>query len=109
MLMLPFLCMLLGLGLQAPQPVSVAVSQPVEPAALSVPFSTGSSDARGALEHGVVKWENHRMAEAVEDFRKAAKADPNFAVAHLYLSTLTPNPEEQAAELKKAVALRNAA
>jgi tetratricopeptide (TPR) repeat protein len=101
--------MLVGLGLQVPRPVSVAVSKPVEPAALSVPFSTGSADARDALEHGVVKWENHRMGEAVDDYRKAAKADPNFAVAHLYLSTLTPNPEEQAAELKKAITLRGAA
>jgi tetratricopeptide (TPR) repeat protein len=107
--MLCFLCMLLGLGMQAPQPVSAAVAKPVEPAALSVPFTTGSAAARDALEHGVVKWENHRMAEAVDDYRKAAKADPNFAVAHLYLSTLTPNPEEQATELRKAVALRGEA
>jgi tetratricopeptide (TPR) repeat protein len=107
--MLPFLCMLLGLGLQAPQPVSVAVSRPVEPAALSVPFSTGSAEARTALQQGVVQWENHRMGEAVEDYRKATKADPNFAVAHLFLSTLTPDPEEQSTALRKAVALRSAA
>ena len=106
--MLSFL-LLLGLSLQAPQPVSAELSKPVEPAALSVPFSTGSTEARDALQRGVVKWENHRMGEAVEDYRKATKADPNFAVAHLFLSTLTPNPEEQSSELNKAMALRSAA
>jgi Tfp pilus assembly protein PilF len=107
--MLCFLCMLLGLGLPTPRTDAAAVSKPVEPAGLSVPFSTGSSEARNALQQGVVKWENHRMGEAVEDYRRATKADPNFAVAHLFLSTLTPNPEEQNAELRKAVALRSAA
>jgi tetratricopeptide (TPR) repeat protein len=106
--MLFFLSMLLGL-MQSQQPVSAAASKPIEPAALSVLFSTRSAEARDALQHGVVKWENHRMGEAVEDYRKAVKADPNFAAAHLYLSTLTPNPEEQSVELKKAVALRSAA
>jgi len=107
--MLCFLCMLLGLGLPAPRPDAAAVSKPVEPAGLSGPFSTGSPEARNALQQGVVKWENHRMGEAVEDYRRATKADPNFAAAHLFLSTLTPNPEEQSAELRKAVALRSAA
>ncbi|HZI56831.1 MAG TPA: tetratricopeptide repeat protein [Verrucomicrobiae bacterium] len=107
--MLCFLGMLLGLGLQAPKPVSAAASKAVEPAALSVPFSTGSAEARNALQQGVVKWENHRMGEAVEGYRKAIKADPNFAAAHLFLSTLTPDPEEQSTALKKAVALRSGA
>jgi tetratricopeptide (TPR) repeat protein len=107
--MLCFLCILLGFGLLAPQPVSAAGSKAVEPAGLAVPFSTGSAEARNALQQGVVKWENHRMSEAVEDYRRATKADPNFAAAHLFLSTLTPNPEEQSAELRKAVALRSAA
>jgi hypothetical protein len=88
--------MLLGFGLQAPQPVSAAVSKAVEPAGLSVPFSTGSAEARNVLQQGVVKWENHRMGEAVEDYRKAIKADPNFAAAHLFLSTLTPNRKSRA-------------
>src|SRR5215475_6646875 len=99
--MLCFLFMLLGLSMQGQQPVSAAASKPAEPAGLSVSFSTKSAEARDLLQRGVVKWENHRMGEAVDDYRKAAKADPNFAVAHLFLSTLTPNPEEQSSELKK--------
>ena len=107
--MLCFLCMLLGFGMQGQQPVSAAASKPVETAALAVPFSTGSAEARAALQRGVVKWENHRMGEAVDEYRRAAKADSNFAAAHLFLSTLTPDPEEQNTELKKAIALRGTA
>src|SRR5262249_38349657 len=109
MRMLCFLCMLLGLGVQGQQPVSAAASKPVEPGALSVPFSTGSAEGGAELERGVVKWENHRMGEAVDEYRRPAKADPNFAAAHLFLSTVTPDPEEQNTELKKAVALRGTA
>jgi tetratricopeptide (TPR) repeat protein len=97
--------LLLGLAVQAPQPVALSKNAP----SVTVPFSVTSAEARNTLQHGVVKWENHRMAEAVEDFRKAAKLDPEFAVAHLYLSALTPDPEEQTSELKKAVALRSSA
>src|ERR1051326_4077181 len=95
------------LGLAVLGPPTAAVSRNAQ--TVTVPFSTASAEARTTLQHGVVKWENHRMAEAVEDFRKAARLDPQFAIAHLYLSTLTPDPEEQTSELKKAIALRGAA
>ncbi len=101
-------CVLLGLG---------SWSQPPEqqPSTLStgkdaaISFSTQSAEAQEALQRGVVEWENHRMAEAVSDFRKATQADANFAVAHLFLSTLTPKPEEQSAEMQKALALSGSA
>jgi len=102
--MLRFACLLLALSAQG-QPVRApeTVKNPNQ----AIPLSTKSVDAGKALEDGVLKWENHRMAEAVEDFRRAAQADPDFAAAHLFLSTLTPNPEEQSSELKKALALRD--
>jgi len=110
--MLSFLaCVLLGAGLwgqQSPrqhQPgTSTSKSQEV-----AIPFSTQSTAAREALQRGMTEWENHRMAEAVNDYRKATQADSNFAVAHMFLSTLTPNPEEQSSELQKAVALSSTA
>src|SRR5579864_752289 len=98
--MLRFLCLLLALSVQGQEPGVNGVSQ-------TIPLSTNSIESRQALERGVVKWENHRMAEAVEEFRKAVQADPDFATAHLFLSTLTPKPEEQASELKKALSLRD--
>ena len=110
--MLCVVCLLFGFSMQGQPPVAGAVPghEPKTAKSLNpvVPLSTQSAEAREALQRGVVKWENHRMAEAVDDFRKATQADPNFAVAHLFLSTLTPNPEEQSSELKKAVALRDA-
>src|SRR5215467_20662 len=110
--MLRFLCLLLALSMQGQQPASTASahsSKNSRTASTVVPFSTNSGEAREALQRGVVKWENHRMGEAVDDFRKASKADANFAVAHLYVSALTSNPDEQRSELQKALALRGSA
>lgn len=90
-------CVLLGLWIQSPEQKA--------PAPTTLSFSTQSAEAREALQRGVVEWENHRMADAVNDFRKATQADTNFAVAHLFLSTLTPKPEEQSSEMQKALAL----
>lgn len=103
--MLRFVCLLLALSAQGQQPVRAP--ETVKSPNQAIPLSTKSADARKALERGVVKWENHRMAEAVGDFRQAAQTDPDFAAAHLFLSSLTPNPEEQNSELKKALALRD--
>lgn len=97
---------LLGLGLWAESPAQKP-SMPSKDLALS--FSTQSAEARETLQRGVVEWENHRMAEAVNDFRKATQADANFAVAHLFLATLTPKPEEQSSEMQKALALSGSA
>lgn len=110
--MLRFLCLLLALSMQlsaAPRHTSKNSNKNSKTASTVVPFSTKSGEAREALQRGVVKWENHRMAEAVDDYRNAAKADANFAVAHLFVSTLTPNPDEQRSELQKALALRGSA
>src|SRR5215471_10718121 len=101
------LCLLLGLGVQGQQPSHSEPSTPGLKAEASLVPVTKSAEAREALQRGVVKWENHRMAEAVNDYRKATQADPDFAVAHLFLSTLTPDPEEQSRELQKALALRD--
>ncbi|HLJ26771.1 MAG TPA: tetratricopeptide repeat protein [Candidatus Angelobacter sp.] len=105
-------CLLLGSSMQGQQTVAHAAPAHEPRAARNlsaIPIYTKSAEAREALQRGVVKWENHRMAEAVDDYRKAIQEDPNFAVAHLFLSTLTPNPEEQSSELQKAVALRDSA
>lgn len=75
----------------------------------TLPLSTQSAEAREVLQRGVVRWENHRVTEAVEDYRKAVQTDANFAVAHLFLSTLSPKPEEQRSELQKALALSGSA
>lgn len=111
--MLSVACLLLAFSMQGQQLVSGSVPAP-KPSKTkvlhsSLAFSTKSAEAREDLQSGVVKWENHRMAEAVDEYRKAAQADPKFAIAHLYLSTLTQNPEEQSSELQKAVALRDSA
>src|SRR5215472_12187384 len=92
-----FLCLLLGLSMQGPQSASVPAQEQnsAKTTSQDFPLSTKSPEAR--------------MAEAVADFRKATQADPNFAVAHLFLSALTTDPEEQNNELKKALALRDTA
>lgn len=111
--MLRFFCVLLCFSMQGQYFASAAApsgaAKTTKTASAVLPFSTTSADAREALQSGVVRWENHRMNEAVDSFRKATGADPNFAVAHLYLSALSSDPDEQNSELKKALALRSSA
>lgn len=111
--MLRFLCVLLCFSMQGQQfafaGAPSGAAKTTKTASAVLPFSTTSPEAREALQAGVVRWENHRMSEAVDSFRKATSADPNFAVAHLYLSALSPSPDEQNIELKKALALRGSA
>jgi tetratricopeptide (TPR) repeat protein len=105
---LGFACLLFGLAVQGQQISSTVAPGSPEKPHLFAPRSA-SAEAREALQHGVVLWENHRMAQAADSFRKASQADPKFAVAHLLLSTLAADPEEQSSELKKALALRDSA
>src|SRR5258708_12621691 len=97
--MLCVVCLLFGFSMQGQPPVAGAVPghEPKTAKSLNpvVPLSTQSAEARETLQRGVVKWENHRMAEAVADFRKAPQAAPNFPAAHLFLPTPTPHPPAQ--------------
>src|SRR4051812_715793 len=60
-----------------------------------------SSDAREAFERGKDAYRDNRDEEAVEDFRRAAELDPDFAEAHYRLG-LAYNVTKQTDEAEKA-------
>jgi tetratricopeptide (TPR) repeat protein len=70
-----------------------------------MPITTSSPQALANFEQGVVDWENLHITKALEHWQAALDQDPNFMLAHLYISERIPDPDRQAAELKKAAAL----
>ncbi|HZQ70597.1 MAG TPA: tetratricopeptide repeat protein [Terriglobales bacterium] len=67
-----------------------------------LPISTRSAQARKMFQRGVAKMEYLRRSEALESLRAAVKADPKFVQAHILISHLTRDAQEQQASLQKA-------
>ncbi len=70
-----------------------------------MPITTSSPQALADFEQGVVDWENLRISRALEHWQAAIEKDPNFLLAHLYISERIPDPDRQAAERKKVESL----
>ncbi|HKS72159.1 MAG TPA: tetratricopeptide repeat protein [Terriglobales bacterium] len=70
-----------------------------------MPLTTSSAVARKRFEKGMQALEYLRRAEAVDDFRSAVKADPNFAQALILISHLSHDPAEQQSTLLRAKGL----
>ena len=68
-------------------------------------ITTSSPEALALFEQGVVEWENLHISRALEHWQKAIDKDPNFLLAHLYISERIPDPGQQAAERKKVLDL----
>ncbi|HEV2992234.1 MAG TPA: tetratricopeptide repeat protein [Candidatus Angelobacter sp.] len=66
-----------------------------------MPITTSSPEARSLFDQGVIEWENLHITRALEHWQAAIGKDPNFMLAHLYISERIPDPDQQAAELKK--------
>ena len=65
-----------------------------------------SGDAREAFDRGVEAYRNNRDEEAVEAFRRAVEADPDFAEAHYRLGlayNVTRQPDEAEKAFRDAV------
>ncbi|PYP92169.1 MAG: hypothetical protein DMG65_05050 [Candidatus Angelobacter sp. Gp1-AA117] len=68
--------------------------------------TTKSDKARAFFEQGMAKMETLHWEEALEEWRHATQADPQFALAHTFLAMLSRDPVEQAAEREEALANR---
>ena len=66
-----------------------------------MPITTSSPEARVLFEQGVVAWENLHISRALQNWQSAIEKDPNFLLAHLYISERIPDPGQQASERKK--------
>jgi tetratricopeptide (TPR) repeat protein len=77
--------------------------------AAGMEITTRSPQARTAFKEGIAKMETLHWEPALESWRAAAKADPDFALAHAFLAMLSRDPVEQVAERDKALAARSSA
>jgi tetratricopeptide (TPR) repeat protein len=69
---------------------------------VTLPVTTSSAAARQEFERAMVNLEALRRADAVNDLRATVKRDPKFAQAHILLSHLTHDPDEQLAARLRA-------
>ena len=76
----------------------------------TLPVTTKSPAARQLFEGGLVKMQNLHGPEAMQDFRKAVKLDPDFALANIMISFSsvdpTVDPAEQVAARERALTAR---
>lgn len=71
-----------------------------------ITVSTKSPQARAYFEQGLAECQTLHLREGFELWRKAAQADPDFALVHILLSNFSRNPAERVSEREKALASR---
>ncbi len=70
-------------------------------------ISTKSPQAHAFFEKGVEKMEMLHIEDGLDNMRSAVKADPQFALGHIFLMFFSQDPTEQVAEREKALASRD--
>jgi tetratricopeptide (TPR) repeat protein len=72
-----------------------------------LPLTTKSADARRLVEQAMtLDLDEVEQAEAIDILRKAVNIDPDFAMAHEFLTQISLDPAEQVTEQQKAFATR---
>lgn len=71
----------------------------------TMPVTTSSPKARDLYERAMQDYENLRLERANIGWRAAAKADPDFALAYLWIGFNSRDPEETSVARAKAKAL----
>jgi tetratricopeptide (TPR) repeat protein len=72
-------------------------------------ISTKSPQAHALFEAGVQKMEMLHIEDGLTNLRNAVKADPQFALGHIFLTFFSQDPTEQVVEREKALAARASA
>lgn len=98
--------LLLAAALSAAQSKS-ANKAPKNQSGSSFPITTSSAQARDLFEKGMQDYENLYLERCIQDWRDAAAADPNFALAHAWVAFSSNDPAEVAKERAKAKALES--
>ena len=85
----------------------VAAEAPVaESGDPGITITTKSPQARAFFVHGLAECQTLHLRAGFQLWRKAADADPNFALAHILLSNFSHDPAERVTERQKALAAR---
>jgi tetratricopeptide (TPR) repeat protein len=93
-----FICLLICIGL-AP----LCFAHPVKrSSAKTMPVTTSSPKARDLFDRALTDYENLYLERANIGWRAAVKADPNFAVAHVFIAYNSNDPAEAGAAREKA-------
>lgn len=71
----------------------------------TMPVTTTSAVARYSFEKGMAAFLNAHIADALDNWRSAAKEDPNFALAHAWIAFNTGIPSEENEERTRAKSL----
>ena len=79
------------------------------PTAAELPLTTKSPEARRLVVEGMARMDKMDERGTFEDLRKAIQIDPDFAMAHEFLSQKSQDPAERVSEQRKAFALRKLA
>src|SRR5579863_3985169 len=74
-------------------------------ATTSLPVTTSSAEARALYQKGMADLENLYVDRSLDEWRAAAKLDPNFGLAWVWIAFESSNPEEVSAAREKAKAL----
>jgi tetratricopeptide (TPR) repeat protein len=74
-----------------------------------IQISTKSPQARADFEEGLSNYQRLHRQAGLAQWRRAVQKDPNFALAHIFLSNFSPDPAEQVAEREKALAAKSSA
>jgi tetratricopeptide (TPR) repeat protein len=72
----------------------------------SIEITTSSAEARARFEHGLAQMDALHREAALQEWRDAARVDPKFALAHIFLAMLSRDPKEQVTERERARAAR---
>ena len=72
----------------------------------SIEITTSSAEARARFEHGLAQMDTLHREAALQEWRDAARVDPKFALAHIFLAMLSRDPKEQVTERERAQTAR---
>jgi len=101
--LLTLLCAVFALGICLATPLYAHHIK--QASTTTMPVTTSSAKARALYEKGMQDYENLYLERCNEDWRAAAKEDPNLAVAWAWIAFNSGNPEEVNAARTRAKAL----
>jgi tetratricopeptide (TPR) repeat protein len=77
-----------------------------KPGNIGLEVTTKSPQARAYFETGLAKWQVLYEEQGLDNWRKAVEADPDFALAHIFLANFSTDPAEQIRERERALATK---